>query len=216
MGAGRKLSAGLAICAVLLSGGAGFAWAQARPGAPDKDATVSELVVTAYKTVSELLLTAPIKCIRSPMAPSGKWDARPRVVSTFPAKGDVVRPGLLIVRVTFDQKMVCDGGFNPSPPLDYPDGPNPPRMLLSSDRRTIRTICYVRPNGHYGAVINPQTPYGPFKNLAGVPAEEYAFDFTTSAAPRVRTACEALMQDAVTAHEIVDRGKHYCGPPEGE
>ncbi|HEX2816957.1 MAG TPA: hypothetical protein VHN39_11210 [Phenylobacterium sp.] len=206
----RRVAAGLAICALALSG-----LARARPG-PDDANTVSELVVTALRSVSELLVTAPVKCIRSPTAPSGKWESRPKIVSTFPAKGDVVRPGLLIVRVTFDQKMVCDGGFDESPPLKYPTGPDPPHMLLSYDRQTIRTICYVGPNGHYGGVINPRTPYGPFKNLAGVPAEEYAFDFTTSTGPPIKTACDALMEDAATAHDIVDRGKHYCGPPKDE
>ena len=135
---------GLAICAMALCG-RGLAGPQSRPAGSDDSKTVSELVVTAFKTVSELLVTAPIKCIRAPMAPSGKWESRPRVVSAFPGKGDVVRPGLLIVRVTFDQKMVCDGGFQESPPLAYPAGPDPPHMLLSSDRLTIRTVRHVGP-----------------------------------------------------------------------
>jgi hypothetical protein len=36
----------------------------------------------------------------------------PRIVSTFPRQGRTVRPGLLVVRITFDRPMTCDGALH--------------------------------------------------------------------------------------------------------
>src|SRR4051812_44876339 len=66
---------------------------------------------------------------------------RPRVVSTYPAEGAQVRPGVLVIRVTYAQPMACSGFFvsmtgfaNPCPGLRQ-------RLVWSFDRRTVRIIC---------------------------------------------------------------------------
>ena len=116
--------------------------------APPKPPTVSELEVQASpkpKSVSELDVNAKIECVPP------RFDSRatrPRVISTYPANGAVVRPGLLIMRVTFDQPMSCAGYFAavgaPQSPCDESGAQQ--RALMSFDRRTIRTPCLVRPN----------------------------------------------------------------------
>src|SRR5258706_10088053 len=93
----RGLGTALAIAAGALPAGA------APKPAPADGATVSELIVTATKAVSELTVTAKIKCLQPDS--SQYRTNRPKVVSSYPAKGAVVRPGLLVVRVTFDQPM---------------------------------------------------------------------------------------------------------------
>jgi hypothetical protein len=175
---------------------------------PVEPTTVSELVVTATKAVSELTVTAPIKCL----APS-KYEERaerPKVVSTFPAKGAVVAPGLLVLRVTFDRPMACDGRLGRDPPWQDPCPGAVQEMLLSYDRRTVRTVCVVDPNLHYGAVVNGDVAGKVFIGLTGLPAESRKFDFATSSGPVITTVCEALAQDAETAGEIAKRHKLDC------
>ena len=83
-----------------------LSWAPGALGAPATP-TVEELVVTAPKAIAELTVTAKLKCAEADR--SGGARDRPRVVSTYPARGAVVRPGLVVMRVTFDQPMACSG-----------------------------------------------------------------------------------------------------------
>jgi hypothetical protein len=194
--------------------------AQAAP-APETGNTVSELTVTASKTVEELTVTAPKKCLR-PQHDEG-WPARgPKIVSSFPARGAVVRPGVLVVRVTFDRPMACAGGLGDDPPFHNPCPGRIHNMLLSYDRLTVRTACVVEPNLTYGAWISKDVPYGAFVSddskddfisLTGSPSKEYEFRFSTSAEAPVTTVCEALTEDEETARELRAHRKLDCGAP---
>jgi hypothetical protein len=186
-----------------------LALAAAPPPAKADDATVSELIVTASKTVSELTVTAKLKCL-APDTNGGRAD-RPKVVSSYPAKGAVVPPGLLIVRVTFNQPMACDGGFVRDPPLENPCPGEGREMLLSYDRKTVRTVCIVAPNTRYGLAMSRDPVDGAsFLGLSGLPSLPYRLDFTTSAEPVVASVCEALAQDAETARQIRARRPLDC------
>lgn len=167
---------------------------------PGDTATVSELVVTATKTLSELTVTARIKCLEPDRA-ADRAD-RPKVVSTYPQKNAVVRPGLLIVRVTFNQPMACDGSFSPDPPLEDPCPGFHRDMLLSYDRKTVRTVCIVEPNAQYGLRMSQDPTVNSFMGLSGLPSQPYRLDFSTSAEPAVTTVCEALTQDEESARQI--------------
>ena len=192
--------------------------AQAAP-APENGNTVSELTVTASKTVEELTVTAPKKCLKPQHDES--WPARgPKIVSSFPAKGAVVRPGVLVVRVTFDRPMACAGALSEDPPFDNPCPGRIQHMLLSYDRLTVRTACVVAPNVSYGAWISKDVTSGAFISrysedtdfisLTGSPSEGYEFRFSTSAATPVTTVCEALSEDEETARELRARRKADC------
>lgn len=193
--------------------------AMAQPGQvpaqpkPVADKSVSELVVTASKLVSELTVTAPIKCIRPKMS-AGRMINRPKIVSAFPEKGAVVRPGLLVLRITFDRPMACDGEFLANPPLQNPCEGFVPDMLLSGDRRTIREVCVVAPSTHFGASANPKSafsqsaPFLPFMSDSGMPADGYDFDFKTSSGTPVSETCEALAEDGATYSRIADCARH--------
>jgi hypothetical protein len=183
-------------------------------------ATVSELVVVAAKppTVSELVVIAPrkptmvsevdvvgkIKCV----APEIDRRAHPpRVVSTYPAADAVVAPGLLIIRVTFDQPMSCAGYFAAADPAHNPcdESGAQQRFLMSFDRRTVRTPCLVLPNTRYRLWMNepradlsagPSAPQ--FVGMNGWRMDGHRLSFTTSAQPPVETVREALGQDPET------------------
>lgn len=191
----------------LMSALPGVSAAGPQPAADDA-ATVSELVVTALKTVSELTVTAKIQCLEPDrMAERAR---RPKVVSAFPGKGSVVRPGLLVVRVTFDQPMACDGAFTAAPPLQDPCPGAARKMLLSYDRRTVRTVCIVAPGAQYGAWVSQDPTARSFTGLGGLPSESYRLSFSTSAASPVTSICDAMAEDEETAREIRKRKTLAC------
>ena len=179
--------------------------------APSPATTVSELTVTASKTVEELTVTAPKKCLK----PLGNewWTRGPKIVSTFPAKGAVVRPGVVVLRVTFDAPMACAGVFSNDPPFHNPCPGRLQHMLLSYDRLTVRTACVVEPNADYGAWISRDGEEQEFVSLRGAVSSQFELRFSTSAEAPVTTVCEALSQDEETAREIRKRRKLDCGQP---
>jgi hypothetical protein len=201
----RGLAVGLAIAIGALPAGA------APKAGPADGATVSELIVTASKEVSELTVTAKLKCLNPD--PSDYRNKRATVVSSYPAKGAVVRPGLLVVRVTFDQPMTCDGFFLGAPPRLNPCPASPQQMLLSYDRRTIRIVCVVQPNAEYGLSLSPDPNGKTFVGMSGLPSLPYQFAFATSAGPLVATVCDALSADEATASQIRARRPLDCASP---
>jgi hypothetical protein len=175
--------------------------------------TVSELVVPAMKMVEELTITAKLKCLQPDRTPERA--ERPRVVSTFPARGAVVRPGIVAVRVTFDQPMACSGLFTAASPLPNPC-PGPPRdMLLSFDRRTVRTLCVVEPDAQYGFWVSQDPTANSFMGMAGLPSTGYRLSFTTSAEAPITTVCDALVEDELTARQIRARRPLDCSQQPG-
>jgi hypothetical protein len=181
------------------------AWAAPPPPA---GVTVSELVIEASKTVSELTVTAKPKCLKPQVGAMNP--TRPKVVDVFPARGAVVRPGLLVVRVTFDQPMACEGRLDPDPPLADPCPGILHDMLLSYDRKTVRTVCMVEPGTKYGFAVG-QDPNAPtFVGVAGLPVVSAKIGFETSAGPLVTDVCQALGEDSRTAQEMKRSGK-TCG-----
>lgn len=173
-------------------------------------ASVSELIVTASKTVAELTVTAKIKCLGPDRM--GERAVPPKVVSTFPGKGAVVRPGLLVVRVTFDQPMACEGALTHAPPLENPCPGLPQEMLLSLDRRTVRTVCVVAPDTQYGLWVSQDPTALSFVGLGGLPSQAYRLTFSTSAEPAVTSVCAAMAADEETARQIRKRGPPGCSP----
>jgi hypothetical protein len=196
----------LAVALSLACGPAAVAAAQ-KPGAGDAP-SVSELTVTALRSVSELTVSAKMKCLEPDRM--GDRAQRPKVVSTFPAKGSVVRPGLLVVRVTFNQPMACDGLLAAAPPLENPCPGTPQQMLLSYDRKTVRTVCLVAPGAAYGLWLSQDPTAHSFMGLAGLPSESYRLNFSTSVGPAVTSVCEAMSADEETARQIRQRRPLDC------
>ena len=95
----------------------------------------------------ELTVTAQATCL-DPKPDS--FAVRPKIVSTFPANGAMVRPGVLVLRITFDQPMSCKGFFTGIPKLRNPCPLEHQHWVLSFDRKTIRTVCRADGVGAYG------------------------------------------------------------------
>jgi hypothetical protein len=113
----------------------------------------------------------------------------PRVVSTFPAKGDVVRPGLLVFRVTFDRPMTCVGLVQNRVPLPDPCPPPLHAPMISHDKRTFLTVCKVEANRQYGVLLSN------FAGRNGQAPKPYELVFDTSGLSDVATVDEAVAQD---------------------
>ena len=154
-------------------------------------ATAAAVTTPAAPTVSELAVTASATCLpvrKEPVVPA------PKVVSTYPADGAVVRPGILVVRVTFDQSMSCQGFFAAGLRLPSPCPDDHQAWVLSYDRRTIRTVCHVNARTDYGLFISDR-PGAIFVSLAGKPAPPYAFRFTSNGGRDVLSVKESMAED---------------------
>jgi hypothetical protein len=160
------------------------------------------------------------KCLAPRLRPD-KSIPPPVVESIYPADGAVVRPGVLIVRITFNVAMSCNGIFLKRPPMDKPcDNPQRQVFMLSYDRRTIRMRCKVSPNRRYGFRLNDDPAYDQlrpdivpnvdFISLAGSPLRPFELAFTTSSGPELTSveAAEAEDRDApANAPEMAVRSR---------
>ena len=87
------------------------------------------------------------------------------------------------------------------------------RMLLSYDRRTVRTVCEVEPGRHYGFSVGEDPQAKTFIGLAGLPALPARIAFSTSDGPAISSVCDALAQDPETAADLRRRGKACSDAP---
>jgi hypothetical protein len=122
------------------------------------------------------------------MAGSAQNKNRPKVVATFPANGAVVRPGVVVVRVTFDQPMACDASFDGVSDLPNPCPGRWREVTLSRDQRSFRTVCEVKANTTYRMTLRS------FRNSHGL-AVPAAVTFSTSGAAPIATIQQALAED---------------------
>ena len=139
-------------------------------------------------------LKPPAGC-RAPKKANPK-EPPPKVVSAFPAKGAVVRPGVLVVRITFDRPMVCGATFKTDAALVNPCSEDPRAVVLSFDRKTFRTVCQVEAGQRY------DLPVQDFTSLGGHEAEAYTLSFTASKEAPAATVREALAEDGPAKTDV--------------
>ncbi len=113
----------------------------------------------------------------------------PAVVSTYPAAGDAVKPGALILKITFDQRMSpSDWKFDRADDR-YPSCLARPRLL--SDERTFVLLCTVGGAGKFAIQINGPGEGG-FRNQANQRATPLLLQFTTLDGASLSTIKEAM------------------------
>jgi hypothetical protein len=102
----------------------------------------------------------------------------PKIVSSFPAEGQEIAPGALVLHITFDQKMDEDGfSFSAAPGGQAPDCLKTPRLL--SDDKTFVLLCTTSRKTAYALAFNA-APQGGFTNIGGTRAVPAKLTFTTS------------------------------------
>jgi hypothetical protein len=116
----------------------------------------------------------------------------PKVVSSYPAAGETIASGVLVVRITFDQPMAEDG-FEVTAGAEGP-APNclktGPRRL--NDEKSFVLLCTTAPNSRYALALNAGTTGG-FANLGGTRAASAELVFSTDGSDRgPRSVPEAM------------------------
>jgi hypothetical protein len=125
----------------------------------------------------------------------------PKVASSYPAEGQAIAPGVLILKVTFDQKMTAKGwNYAAAPPsdsgvADKPDCVATPRLL--KDDKTFVLLCRVVSGKTYKVALNaadalPQNP-NRFANQAEKPALTHVLSFQVVKGEPVTTIPRAML-----------------------
>ncbi|MET3666184.1 hypothetical protein [Caulobacter sp. 1776] len=114
----------------------------------------------------------------------------PKLVSTYPAEGQTVSPGVLILKVAFDQQMSPSAwNYAPAPGAEPMDCVKTPRLL--NDQRTFVLLCRVLADKTYGVTFNAQRPGG-FANLGDNPAATAALTFKVDSGAPITTVRRAM------------------------
>jgi hypothetical protein len=128
---------------------------------------------------------------------------KPKVVATWPAGDQTVAPGVLVLKVVFDQQMT---------PRDFAYGLGAsgeklgclktPRLL--NDNKTFVLLCTTLPGKTYAIALNPDASPGAsgglaFSNLAENRAEPSTLTFTTGTGEPV-----TKLRDAIKAAGLGD------------
>ena len=102
----------------------------------------------------------------------------PKIVKSYPAAGQALQAGILVLTVTFDQPM-AKGGF------DFGWAPGSPKLAclktprLLDDNKTFVLLCTSEPRKAYNLTFNAQ-PQGGFENVAEHRAEPATLAFSTT------------------------------------
>lgn len=114
----------------------------------------------------------------------------PRLASTYPAAGQAVAPGVLVIKMAFDQPMSPTGfNFAPGTGGEAPECLPTPRLL--DDRKSFVLLCRVRPGKAYALALNA-APAGGFANLADHRASAADLSFTVAAGEPITTLRRAM------------------------
>jgi hypothetical protein len=147
-------------------------------------------MISAFRTLGVLLLASAALAASPALAQTSSTSTRlsgvtvvapaptlPMVVSTYPAEGKTVTGGVLILKVTFDQKMAPDGWDYGKGADAYPRCLDRPRLL--PDEKTFVLLCTAPANARFSVTLNQSTTGGAFANLAGQKASPATLNFIT-------------------------------------
>jgi hypothetical protein len=102
----------------------------------------------------------------------------PKIVRSYPAAGQALSGGVLVLSVTFDQPMLKTGfDFAAGPGGEAPPCLKTPRLL--DDNKTFVLLCTTDPHKSYSLAFNAK-PQGGFENVAEHRAEPATLAFSTT------------------------------------
>ena len=127
---------------------------------------------------------------------------KPKVVATWPASGETVAPGVLVLKVVFDQQMTPrDFAYGLDAQGDKLGCLKTPRLL--NDNKTFVLLCTTLPGKTYAVVLNPDAPGGPaFSNLAENRAEPNTVTFTTGTGEPVTKLRDAIKAAGLSGLDV--------------
>jgi hypothetical protein len=132
----------------------------------------------------------------------------PKLISSYPAAGETIAPGVLVVRLSFDQPMVEDSfDVTPGPDAAAPKCLKTPRRL--NDEKSFVLLCTIAPNSRYALALNAGARGG-FANLGGTRAEPATLAFSTNDSDRgPRSVPEAMKAAKLTELDMPIREGMY-------
>ena len=135
----------------------------------------------------------------------------PKLVSSYPAQDQVVAPGVLILKVAFDQQMSPSAwNYAPAAGAEPLDCVKTPRRL--ADQKTFVLLCRVLPGRTYGVTLNAERAGG-FANLGDNPAETTVLTFKVGAEAPVTTLRSAMTAAGLKDHETPVQESPPLAPP---
>ena len=127
---------------------------------------------------------------------------KPKVTATWPAAGQEIAPGVLVLKVTFDQQMTPrDFSYGPGAGGETPECLKTPRLL--NDNKTFVLLCRTLPGKTYAVSLNKAgTGTSGFANLAENRAEPSELSFSTSTADPVSNLKSAIAAAGLGAIDV--------------
>jgi hypothetical protein len=116
----------------------------------------------------------------------------PTVASTYPAAGSSVDPGVLVLKVTFDQRMDPQAWRYAKGGGDYPDCLAKPRLL--ADAKTFVLLCTTTSSRTYSVRFNEDGETTGFTGEGHRAATPFELTFTTMKGRPVSTLPDALIK----------------------
>jgi hypothetical protein len=124
----------------------------------------------------------------------------PKLKASYPAEGQAVTPGVLVLKLTFDQPMTKTGfDIAAAPGAQAPDCVKTPRLL--NDGKTFVLLCATRRGQHYSLTFNAE-PEGGFQNTAEHRAVPATLSFSTTTDEPIRSLPEAMKVQNLTALDV--------------
>jgi hypothetical protein len=129
----------------------------------------------------------------------------PKVVASYPADGAAIAPGVVVLKITFDQKMQQTGfDIGAVPDAEPPPCLKTPRLL--NDGRTFVLLCTLRAGRSYALSLNGglprDEPNAGFANVAERRAIPTSLSFTTTRDEPIRSLDEAMKLEGLTGLDV--------------
>lgn len=149
------------------------------------------LVAAQTRPVEEPTAVSPVTIM--PATP------QPKILATYPAQGQTIAPGVLIVKVAFDQKMnPAVWNYGPAESGERPECVRTPRLL--NDEKTFVLLCRVLSGRTYSIGLNAE-PAGGFANLGDNPAAPLVLTFNVVKQEPVTSMAAALRAAGLKSDE---------------
>ena len=116
----------------------------------------------------------------------------PSVVSTFPAAGAAIDPGVLVLKVTFDQHMDPEAWRYAKGGAEYPNCLEKPRLL--ADGKTFVLLCTILSSRTYSVRFNEDGETSGFTGVGHRAAVPFELTFTTIKGRPVSNLPDALIK----------------------
>jgi hypothetical protein len=150
-----------------------------------------------HRAALAILLTTPLSAFaQTPAEPNTvagvvvAGGQPPAITSTFPAAGAEITPGVLVLKLVFDQPMKADDwSFTKAGDAEMPDCLPAPRLL--GDLKTFVLLCSTLGGKTYGLTFNPPGERA-FLSAGERRAPTADLRFSTTGAAPVRTVRDAM------------------------